>query len=75
MKPKPKSSVQRSATFNEGGTTKMHKQQAAGAARSGRTGKVQTAAPGAKRAVGGGHAPVPGRALPAKPGRTGPRKG
>jgi hypothetical protein len=71
MKPK-KTSVQRPVTYVEGGATKMHKQQAAGPARPGRTGKVQTAAPGAKRAMGGGHAPVPGRALPAKAGRTAP---
>lgn len=76
MKPKLKQGSERSKTFAQGGSTRMLPKQAAGPARSGITGKAQTAAPGARRASGGktkvGFSP----ALPAKAGRTGPsRKG
>jgi hypothetical protein len=63
----------RNLRFGKGGTDHMVKPQAAGKAASGRTGKIETPAPGAKAARGGGHAPVPGRSLPARGGRTGPR--
>ena len=65
---------QRGTTFAKGGHTRlMFGKQAAGPAKSGQTGKNQTPAPGAKAARGGGHAPVPGKSLTAKPGRSGPR--
>jgi hypothetical protein len=57
----------------KGGKTPMHKQQAAGPAKPGRMGKVETAAPGAKFARGGREKPFAGGfAKPAKAGATGP---
>jgi hypothetical protein len=72
---KTKRSSERGASFAKGGNDRMFGKQAAGPARPARTGKVPTAAPGAKSARGGGSAPVPGRALSAKAGRTGVRGG
>jgi hypothetical protein len=70
---KTKTSTQHGRQFAKGGSGHMVGKQAAGPARAAHTGKVPTAAPGAKSARGGAHAPVPGRALSAKPGRTGVR--
>jgi hypothetical protein len=67
---------QRPAALAKGGQDKMFKEQAAGPAKSGITGKAQTAAPGAKAAKGGGQIGqlhTGGRSVPAKPGATGPR--
>jgi hypothetical protein len=61
------------AAFARGGNTPMHRQQADGPAQSGRSGKVQTPAPGAKAAKGGPKVHVGGRSVPAAPGSTGPR--
>jgi hypothetical protein len=62
----------RDASFAEGGSTRMIRQQAAGPAKAGITGKPQNVAPGQKRAAGGPKTPR-GVSLstPAKPGRTG----
>ena len=74
MASKTKTSVQHGAAFAKGGSTKMMKPQAAGAQKPGGTAHaVKGGAPGAKAAKGGGHAPVPGRVLSAKGGRTGVR--
>jgi hypothetical protein len=65
---------QRPAALARGGKDKMFGEQSAGPARSGQTGKAQTAAPGAKGARGGATkmaAFTP--AKPAKAGITGPR--
>jgi hypothetical protein len=72
--PKPKKDAVRSARYAEGGDDRMFRQQAAGPAPSGRTGKTQTAAPGAKSAKG--EPPTRGVAgvVPATPGRTAPLK-
>jgi len=72
MAPQPKKkSTPRAADLAEGGSTKMFKPQAAGPKVPGRTGKVQSPAPGAKRAEGGGKTPrtIGGEAFPAKPGQ------
>ena len=69
-----KRSTQRDAALAKGGTTKMFGKQAAGPDAPGRTGKVQTLAPGARVAKGGATkmaAFTPAR--PAKPGRTSAR--
>jgi hypothetical protein len=76
--PKPKTSGQHSTTFAKGGkgtANRMFGKQAAGPAKPATTGKAQTAAPGAKHAVGGKGRPAGGTAEPVKPGRTGPRPG
>jgi hypothetical protein len=74
MAPKTKTSVQHGAAYARGGQTKMAKPQAAGPQKPGGTAHaVKGGAPGAKAARGGGHAPVPGRSLSAKGGRTGVR--
>jgi hypothetical protein len=51
--PKPKTESVRSTAGATGGQTKMHRQQAAGPARPGHSGKNQSVAPGQKRASGG----------------------
>jgi hypothetical protein len=69
-----KKDTQRGAALAKGGATKMFGKQAAGPDAPGRTGKVQTPAPGAKSAKGGTTkmaAFTPGR--PAKSGRTSAR--
>jgi len=72
--PKTKTSVQHGAAFAKGGSTRMVKPQAANPQKPGGTAHaVKGSAPGAKSAKGGGHAPVPGRTLSAKGGRTGVR--
>jgi hypothetical protein len=72
-KPKSKTSAQRILQYAEGGPNKlMFGPQAAGPAKSGRTGKIQTPAPGAKFAKGGKSVDTGGRSVPAKAGRTGP---
>jgi hypothetical protein len=48
-----KKDTQRAAALAKGGTTKMFGKQAAGPDAPGRTGKVQTPAPGARVAKGG----------------------
>ena len=63
----------RNTQFGKGGFARMFKQQAAGPAKAGQTGKNQTSAPSAKAAKGGPKSKVPGRALPAKGGATGVR--
>jgi hypothetical protein len=64
------------ASFGVGGSTKMHKQQAAGPAVPAHTGKVQTAVPGSKRAVGGPRTTGVSLSKPAAAGHTSPvRKG
>ena len=72
MKPKPKQGSARDLTFAEGGSRqKMFKEQAANPATSGRTGKVQSPAPGAKAAKGGSRtSSAPSLAVPAKAGHT-----
>jgi hypothetical protein len=66
----------RDASYAEGGTGKMVRPQSAEQAKSGRTGKVQSPAPGKRAAAGG---PKTSRDVslvqPAKPGRTGAVKG
>jgi hypothetical protein len=73
MKPRSKAERLRDRDFAEGGTTRMAKPQAAGPVKPGRTGKVQSPAPGKRAAAGG---PKTSRdvslAVPAKPGRTAP---
>jgi hypothetical protein len=64
---------QHAAAFGKGGRTKMLGEQAAGPARAGRTGKVETPAPGAKAARGGKVESKPRSAKPAVAGRTSPR--
>jgi hypothetical protein len=71
-----KKSAQRPATFGKGGATKMFKPQAAGTDRPGNTGKDQSPAPGAQRAVGGPRTTGHSLSLPAAAGHTAPpRKG
>jgi len=72
--PETKKSVQRGAAYAEGGEDKMFKPQAANPRRPGRTAHaVKSAAPGSKRAVGGGPTPraVGGVSVPAAAGQTG----
>jgi len=64
--------TQRRVVFGKGGKDKMFKPQAAGPAKPGRTGKVQTAAPGEQGASSGTMARSGGLASPAPPSRTGP---
>jgi len=69
-----KKDTQRGAVLAKGGTTKMFGKQAAGPDAPGRTGKVETPAPGARAAKGGTTKMVaftPARS--AKPGRTSAR--
>jgi hypothetical protein len=75
MKPKSKKEAEHPASFGRGGPGHMFSKQAAGPARPGVTGKTQNKAPGKRAAAGG--PPIRGvsSALPAKAGRTGPRKG
>jgi hypothetical protein len=63
----------RNTQFGKGGSTRMFKQQAAGPAKAGQTGKNQTSASGAKAAKGGPKSKVPGRSVTARAGRTGVR--
>jgi hypothetical protein len=64
----------RPVRYARGGNEHTFPQQAAGPQKPGSTAhKVKGSAPGAKSAKGGGPAPVPGRALSAKGGRTGVR--
>jgi hypothetical protein len=49
--------------YAKGGATKMFREQAAGPAKSGQTGKAQTSAPGAKGARGGAAKMAPFRCL------------
>jgi len=74
--PTPKTGRQLHTPFARGGQTKMAGPQAANPQKpAGTAHNVKGGAPGARAAKGGGHAPVPGRSLPAKAGRTAPRKG
>jgi hypothetical protein len=74
MASKTKTSVQHGAAFAKGGNTRMAKPHAANPQKPGGTAHaVKGGAPGAKSAKGGGHAPVLGRVLSAKGGRTGVR--
>jgi hypothetical protein len=70
--PRSKAERLRDASFAEGGTARMAKPQAAGPARSGTTGKIQSSAPGAKRAVGGPKTSGHSLSTPAKHGHTAP---
>jgi hypothetical protein len=63
----------RNTQFGKGGSARMFKQQAAGPAKAGQTGKNESAAPGAKAAKGGPKSKVPDRSVPAKGGATGVR--
>ena len=63
----------RNTQFGKGGSARMFKQQAAGPAKRGITGKAQSPAPGAQAAKGGAKSKVPDRTLPARAGRTGVR--
>jgi hypothetical protein len=73
MKPKSKAERLRDTdAYAEGGSTRMLKQQAAGPARAGQTGKQQTAAPGAKAAKGGPPTRGTSAVLPAAAGHTAP---
>jgi hypothetical protein len=70
------SETQRGASYARGGDDKMFGKQAAGPDTPGRTGKVQTPAPGAQRAVGGPQTSGHSRSVPAAAGHTAPpRKG
>jgi hypothetical protein len=60
--------AQHDAKFAKGGSDKMFKQQSAGPARAGRTGKAQTQRPA--RAAKGGKTPM-ADFTPAKPARAG----
>jgi hypothetical protein len=65
---------ERGAKFAKGGQDKMFKEQSAGQARAGQTGKNQAPAPGAKGARGGQAKMAPFTpAKPATAGITGPR--
>jgi hypothetical protein len=79
MKPKsPKrlSKIEKSdsnPSFASGGNTRMFKEQTAGPAKPGMTGKKQSPAPGAKAAKGGDPPRAGGLSNPARAGRTGGR--
>ena len=77
MKPRSKQETERGAVFAKGGKGHMLREQAAGKARPGITGKAQTTAPGAKSAKGGQKTHGYGLSKPAaKAGHTAPpRKG
>jgi hypothetical protein len=70
--PKSKKESEHGARFATGGSTKMHKPQAAGPAKPSVTGKTQTLAPGSKRASGGSSRFTRSSSTSAKPGHTGP---
>lgn len=70
MKPKPKQKSERDVQFAKGGNTPMHSKQAAGAAKGGHSGKVQSPAPGAKAASGGPRTSGLSLSTPAKAGHT-----
>jgi len=73
MKPRSKAERLADTSYAEGGTGKMAKPQAAGPVKPGRTGKIQSPAPGPQRAAGGGKTPrAVSLAVPAKAGRTAP---
>src|SRR4029453_4447899 len=63
----------RNPQFGKGGSARMFKQQAAGPAKCGITGKAQSPAPGAKPAKGGGKTELSGRGVRAKGGAPGGR--
>jgi len=70
----PKKSTQRAAAFGQGGRQKMFAEQAANPQKPGRTAHdVEGAAPGSKRAAGGGPTPraIGGESRRARPGETG----
>lgn len=72
--PKMKTSAQHRTTFAKGGvgsSNKTFREQSAGPARAGQTGKSQTPAPGAKRAIGGSPVATHSVSAPSKAGRTG----
>jgi hypothetical protein len=69
---KQKNERTRGASFAAGGTGHMVKPQAAGPAKPAITGKIQSPAPGAKRASGGPRTTGVALAKPAAPGRTAP---
>jgi hypothetical protein len=75
MTPKSKQKSEHPASFGKGGPSHMFSPQAAGRATAGRTGKIQSPAPGKRAAAGG--PPTRGASLskPAAAGQTGPRKG
>ena len=69
----PKIEKQRGARNAQGGNDKMFKPQAAGPAKPGRVGKVETPAPGATKAIGGAKTfRSPSLVMPAKGGHTAP---
>jgi hypothetical protein len=63
---------QHGATYASGGNDRMHKQQAAGPAKGGHSGKVQTPAPGKRAAAGGPRTTGHSASKSASPGRTAP---
>lgn len=69
-----KSSMQRPAALAKGGSGHTFKQQAAGPMLSGRTGKPQSASPGAKSSRGGPPQRGVSLSVPAKAGHTAPPK-
>jgi hypothetical protein len=71
---KPKKESERSTTYARGGKDRMFKERAAGPAKPANTGKAQTAAPGAKRAIGGPKNQGYGLSLPVQPDRTAPAR-
>ena len=64
----------RNTQFGKGGSARMFKQQAAGPAKRGITGKAESPAPGAKAAKGGPKSKMPDRSVTAKGGATGVRR-
>ena len=73
---KAKKSAMRDVAYARGGADRMFREQSAGKARPGITGKVQTPAPGAKAASGGPKTRGVSVVVPAVPGKTAPpRKG
>jgi hypothetical protein len=76
MKPKPKQDVVAGKIYAEGGSGKMVRPQAAGPAKAGITGKIQSPAPGKRAAAGGPKTHGVAVSTPAKAGHTSPtRKG
>lgn len=69
---KTKFSLEKTHAFAKGGSTKMLKEVLAGPQKPGTT-TTAVKGSGGKAARGGGAAPVPGRVLTAKAGRTGVR--
>jgi hypothetical protein len=74
MRYQSKSDRLKGVEFAEGGSGKMFKEQAAGPAKGGITGKAQNPAPGAKRAAGGPKTTGRTASVPAAAGRTAPRR-